>query len=151
MCCSWGAHHHHSLLTLHGKYFLGSALTKQNLIFLIHHQSVLYKYFRNTRSRCDSYCLYLVGRDGDINRSPANTAGQTVGEKMPLWWAVLTRSRCGLTATYSTSYFWWHMIGLTGFWPGLKYMYYNKLRHIPGSSRLPTVSTVTFMWAGSYT
>ena len=39
------------------------ALTKQNLIFLIHHQSVLlYKYFRNTRSQCDSDCLYLLGR-----------------------------------------------------------------------------------------
>ena len=58
-------------LTLHEKFFLGRTLTKQHLIFLIHHQSVLYKYFRNTRSRCDSYCLYLEGRDGDINRSPA--------------------------------------------------------------------------------
>ena len=37
-------------------------VTKQNLIFLIHHQSVLlYKYFRNTRSQCDSDCLDLLG------------------------------------------------------------------------------------------
>ena len=60
-----------------------SALTKQNLIFVIHHQWVLlYKYFRNTRSQCDSDCLYLLcsapvqAGDGAKNRNPANTTSQ---------------------------------------------------------------------------
>ena len=60
-------------------------LWQNKMIFLNHHQSVLYKYFRNTRSQCDSYCLYLVGRDVDINRNPATPQSGLWERTCRLW------------------------------------------------------------------
>ena len=92
-----------------------SSLTKQNLIFLIHHQSVLlYKYFRNTRSQCDSDCLYLLGARQsrvvtelkiELPPTPALSELWTVGEQredadcgqrtvLSALCSLLTHSRC---------------------------------------------------------